>query len=278
MITTDSEFWAQTVGYLSIACWFVVFTPQLYENYSRKNTDGVSVRFLWLWIFGDVTNLLGIVLEDLLVTMLLVAVYYLFSDVLLMGQVYYYRSRYPQSAKEDVLEPTAPNASAWNEQEPETDDEETPLVGKKKHVTSETRRIVSIFKVSSVIFVVCVLAGSAYYFFGGDEKADITHLHLTAQLFGWASALLYCASRIPQIMQNFRKESVEGLSIFMFVFSVLGNLLYCISIFLKSTDRTYLLVNYPWLLGSGGTLFFDFVIFFQFYIYRIRSNSSVDMA
>lgn len=159
---------------------------------------------------------------------LLVAVYYLFSDVLLMGQVVYYRNRYPQAAKEDVLEPTAPNASAWNDQEPVTDDEETPLVGKKKQATPETRRIVRIFKVSSVVFVVGILAGSAYYFFGGDEKADTTHLHLTAQLFGWASALLYCLSRIPQIMQNFRKESVEGLSIFMFVFSVLGNLFYCI--------------------------------------------------
>lgn len=42
---------------------------QLYENYRLKNTDGVSVQFLLLWIFGDIFNLLGVILEDLLVTM-----------------------------------------------------------------------------------------------------------------------------------------------------------------------------------------------------------------
>lgn len=42
---------------------------QLYENYKRQNTDGVSVPFLILWIFGDLFNLLGVILENLLVTM-----------------------------------------------------------------------------------------------------------------------------------------------------------------------------------------------------------------
>lgn len=44
---------------------------QLYENYRLKNTDGVSVQFLLLWIFGDIFNLLGVILEDLLVTMVI---------------------------------------------------------------------------------------------------------------------------------------------------------------------------------------------------------------
>lgn len=41
---------------------------QLYENYRRKNTDGVSIPFLLLWIFGDIFNLLGAILEHLMLT------------------------------------------------------------------------------------------------------------------------------------------------------------------------------------------------------------------
>lgn len=40
------------------------------------------------------------------------------------------------------------------------------------------------------------------------------------------------------------------------------------SIFLNSLEIDYLIKNMPWWLGSGGTLVFDFTIFFQFYIYR----------
>jgi uncharacterized protein with PQ loop repeat len=73
-----------------------------------------------------------------------------------------------------------------------------------------------------------LLLGSAYYFFWSGRKIDVEQLHLIPQLLGWGSAILYCASRIPQIMQNFKNESVEGLSLTMFVFSVVGNITYCL--------------------------------------------------
>ncbi|KAF9351908.1 hypothetical protein BGX26_010161 [Mortierella sp. AD094] len=85
---------------------------------------------------------------------------------------------------------------------------------------------------------------------------------------GWGSAILYLGSRTPQIYKNWRLQSCEGLSILMFMFSVLGNVFYVASIFLNSMDRDYLIQNMPWWLGSGGTLIFDFMIFGQFYLYR----------
>ncbi|KFH66988.1 hypothetical protein MVEG_07512 [Podila verticillata NRRL 6337] len=54
----------------------------------------------------------------------------------------------------------------------------------------------------------------------------------------------------------------------MFLFSVMGNGLYVASIFLNSTERSYLIRNMPYWLGSSGTLTFDFTIFIQFYLYR----------
>lgn len=39
-------------------------------------------------------------------------------------------------------------------------------------------------------------------------------------------------------------------------------------ILFHSLDERYILTNLPWLIGSLGTLAEDFVIFFQFHLYR----------
>lgn len=79
-------------------------------------------------------------------------------------------------------------------------------------------------------------------------------------VFGWGSAALYLGSRVPQIYKNWRLQSCEGLSMFMFLFSVMGNGLYVTSIFLNSMEWTYLIRNMPYWLGSTGTLIFDFTV------------------
>ncbi|CAG8626291.1 14381_t:CDS:2, partial [Funneliformis mosseae] len=84
-------------------------------------------------------------------------------------------------------------------------------------------------------------------------------MELLPQMFGWISAFLYLGSRIPQILQNYKSKSTEGLSLAMFCFSLLGNLTYCLSVVLHSTDPEFLLINLSWLIGSGGTMIFDIV-------------------
>ena len=104
---------------------------------------------------------------------------------------------------------------------------------------------------------------------GSEEEDKTGFIHVWMPLIlGWGSAILYLGSRIPQIYKNWRLKSCEGLSIMMFMFSVFGNVFYVASIFLNSLEIDYLIKNMPWWLGSGGTLVFDFTIFFQFYIYR----------
>ncbi|KAG2236248.1 hypothetical protein INT48_008608 [Thamnidium elegans] len=262
-----SELLARLFGYFSIACWIVVFTPQFYENYKLQNTDGVSVTFLTLWILGDILNLFGIILQNLLFTMLLLALYYLMADCILMGQVFYYRKYGVKHHIEEVVVTDNCGASSYEPIATET----TGLLNTVEKKPN-TRFLVRLFSISSIIIWSALLGGSALFFFHPGQNIDWSQLQLVPQLFGWGSAVLYCCSRIPQIMQNFRNESVEGLSLVMFIFSVVGNLTYCVSIVLESTDPTYLLINYPWILGSGGTLFFDFTIFFQFYMYRKRTD------
>ncbi|KAI9765492.1 MAG: hypothetical protein M1840_007318 [Geoglossum simile] len=78
-------------GSISVACWVVVFSPQIIENFTRGSADGLSMVFLIVWLAGDVFNILGAVLQGVLPTMVILAVYYTFADIVLVGQCFYYR-------------------------------------------------------------------------------------------------------------------------------------------------------------------------------------------
>ncbi|CAG7925517.1 unnamed protein product [Penicillium olsonii] len=78
-------------GSISIACWVVVFSPQIIENFRRGSADGLSLLFLVVWLAGDVFNILGAVMQGVLPTMIILAVYYTLADIVLLGQCFYYR-------------------------------------------------------------------------------------------------------------------------------------------------------------------------------------------
>jgi solute carrier family 66 (lysosomal lysine-arginine transporter), member 1 len=76
---------------ISIACWVVVFSPQIIENFRRGSADGLSIVFLVVWLLGDLFNIIGAVLQGVLPTMIILALYYTLADIVLVSQVFYYR-------------------------------------------------------------------------------------------------------------------------------------------------------------------------------------------
>ncbi|KAI4195222.1 MAG: hypothetical protein LQ346_003499 [Caloplaca aetnensis] len=93
---------------ISIACWIVVFSPQIIENFRRQSAEGLSVVFIIIWLLGDVFNILGAVLQSVLPTMIILAVYYTFADIILLGQCFYYRGftlsdAQPPSSDEEAI-------------------------------------------------------------------------------------------------------------------------------------------------------------------------------
>jgi uncharacterized protein with PQ loop repeat len=127
---------------------------------------------------------------------------------------------------------------------------------------------------SIVLPVIFVLAcGALGYVFSDntelpsepDQKVD-----MLPQVLGYISAALYLGARIPQIFQNYRRQSVEGLSLLFFIFSVLGNVTYAGQILIYRADSHWVMLYLSWLLGSLGTVIEDAFIFFQFYIYSRR--------
>lgn len=80
-------------GSISIACWIIVFTPQLYENFRRQSAEGLSLTFIVLWLLGDIFNVIGAVLQHVLPTMTILAVYYTLADIVLLIQCLVYNRR-----------------------------------------------------------------------------------------------------------------------------------------------------------------------------------------
>ncbi|KAJ5182885.1 PQ loop repeat protein [Penicillium capsulatum] len=109
-------------GSISIACWVVVFSPQIIENFRRGSADGLSLLFLIIWLAGDVFNILGAVLQGVLPTMIILAVYYTLADIVLLGQCFYYRGF---NIREEFSSPSAEPAQATGAPANEDDVEST---------------------------------------------------------------------------------------------------------------------------------------------------------
>ncbi|KAI8077001.1 PQ loop repeat-domain-containing protein [Thamnidium elegans] len=263
----DNTFASSLAGYLSILCWLIVFTPQLLENYKRKSGDGLSMTFLVIWLAGDVFNLLGVIMQDLLVTMFVLALYYTVADMGLIWQVIYYQR---QHLDEEILTEET-SGLIGSSSSPSYDSTTTSATtGPIKNQAKKTRLLnwISACAIVLVTVISCYTYYNAHWNRTDDGDDDNNRLNWLPQTMGWTSAVLYVGSRIPQILKNWRNKSTEGLSFGMFICAVMGNVLYTSSIFLKSMETSYILTNLSWIVGSTGTLVFDFIIFVQFFVYE----------
>ncbi|OTB06790.1 hypothetical protein M426DRAFT_9222 [Hypoxylon sp. CI-4A] len=256
-LNLDVEAISGICGSISIAAWVVVFSPQIIENFRRSSADGLSVPFIILWLLGDVFNILGSVLQGVLPTMLILAVYYTIADFVLLAQCFYYKGFTwkddvppPQSKPSRapaVGEPTERTGllnghieegerrdSGWSHLSPAV-----PLVSEAPATPPPPpTRLQSIVWNSVAILMVCV-AGVLGWILSRQYSTDqpnspsdvLPNFDVWGQVFGWFCALLYLGSRLPQLLLNWRRKSTEGVSILFFLFACLGNLTYVLSIF-----------------------------------------------
>lgn len=65
----DLDAMSGIAGSISIACWVVVFSPQIIENFRRSSAEGLSIAFIIIWLAGDIFNIAGALLQGVLPTM-----------------------------------------------------------------------------------------------------------------------------------------------------------------------------------------------------------------
>lgn len=246
--------------------------PQLIENYRQGSAEGISLLFLIVWFIGDVTNLAGAVWAGLVPTVIALAVYFCFADLILISQCVYYNllnarrlRKMSQNTVESVEQPLLRRSSSY-EYSRRRRRSSLGLPGSHRRSSASRRRssLAAImeeetgsrawFKNSFSIFLVCA-AGTAGWAIAWksnvwhpapEERGDAgqgTSMVLGAQILGYISAVCYLGARIPQIIKNQRDRSCEGLSLLFFLLSLLGNLTYGAGVSLISLLPLYQLLR-----------------------------------
>lgn len=310
-LNLDVEAISGICGSISIACWVVVFSPQIIQNFQRSSADALSIQFIIVWLLGDVFNIIGAVLQGVLPTMIILAVYYTIADIVLLCQCFYYRGFTWHDAPPPAPKPTAPAPGEANERtgllsnnnaQERRDSDWSGLSPAVPHIAEGSVRrqptALQTFAWNSIIVLMVIAAGVLGWFLGrkatggkdhdkgGDE--DTLHFNVMGQFFGYLCTVAYIASRLPQLILNWRRKTTEGLSMLFFLFACLGNITYVLSIFAYEPKchhgghckpgeaghiyGRYILVNLSWLAGSLVTLLLDLGVFAQYFIYSKPDN------
>ncbi|MBW0527812.1 hypothetical protein O181_067527 [Austropuccinia psidii MF-1] len=291
-------------GNLSQLFWLIAQIPQILKNYKTKSIEGLSFYFLLNWILGDLSNLIGCLLTNQLKFQRNLAIYFISIDLILILQFLIYKNKNNSTTTNITSNITTINSSSssnlTSNHQP-TSNLHSKSISNSNSITNLKPNLNRSTAPLTLLSLFTFFKFNLIY-----KNHNILHHHLNSQFVSqawidsslnnapdssfnssnsfnsnwkiilgrtsaWSCCLLYLTSRLPQIWKNYRRQSVQGLSILLFVMAFFGNLTYLISILtspLIKSNPNHLINLIPYLLGSGGTLSFDLIIFIQSQIYR----------
>lgn len=255
--------------------------PQLIEQWRLQSAEGIAIGFISIWFLGDVLNLIGSIWAGLLPEVIFLAIWFCIADSLMIFSYIYYTRIFPKHHRRRSSHRKHSHNSSHEVHESSLGQENAPLLRRRSSTLTDIameQPYKNVF-VSYVLPILFVLgAGTLGYFLSGSSSGpseDNKPMTLGPQIVGYLSAFLYLGARIPQIIQNHKRRSVEGLSLLFFLLSTLGNITYAGQILFYRSDSQYILLNLSWLLGSIGTILEDIFIFLQFYMYKDSKHEAV---
>jgi uncharacterized protein with PQ loop repeat len=216
---------AYSLSIASLVFYSIVYVPQFLVIYKSKSSSGISLWMLLLWTQADVLSLIGTIVLHMYTNIIMISWYHFMVGVLMIVFVLYYRDKYNDNYE-------------------------------------NTQRFTKEYKIqvlSTIIFictntVICVIL-----------NVIITRSHdLIGEVIGWITTVFYIVGRFPQMWLNYKNKSTEGLSILMYVFTILGNATYTAVITL---DNETIQSNMPWIVSSVVMIVLDLYIIYQHYYY-----------
>ena len=211
-IVLDSQSVSGITGSISIACWIIVFAPQIYENFKRKSLEGLSLTFIVLWLAGDVFNVLGAVLQGVLPTMIILAVYYTLADIVLLWQCLAYGDgKNPDlihlspanPLNEDVLETAMSNEERHNRRRNQgntTEDLESSTTSVDSSISKSSSSQFQSFLINTLMVTLVIASGVIGWYISyikeskhhskhpGKHNPEELIFDPLAQIFGWLCA------------------------------------------------------------------------------------------
>lgn len=225
---------------ISLVFYSIVYFPQFYEIFKTKSSNGISIWTLILWTQADALSLFGTILLYLPLNFIIIAWYHFLIGVVLIITILIYRKTDKQFIKKNI------------KQEIESCNNNTIKI--EDDVNDNDRNMIEIY--ASLIFIfINVLVGALLNGIVKEQYHDI------GSTFAWATMILYLVGRFPQIYTTWKMRSTEGLSLLMYIFTILGNGFY-IGVILVSPE--YLTENIPWLITSIFSILLDFIVVYFF--------------
>jgi len=222
---------------------------------------------LVVWLTGDITNLLGCVLTQQLPVQLYTAIYFCFIDVIMVSQWVYY-------TKINPLEKSTAPLIQTHEITPRylfiyflvvINLLSFPILFRNMNPPELNNRNRELLQFPSLEPVNHTAANC--------ELRALEALAPWVKIFGdvcaWVSALLYFFARVPQIYLNYKRRTVEGLSMLMFGMINVANIFYgtYMILLLKEFKEKFWISDFPFLLGSLGAVFTNTIILIQWGYY-----------
>ncbi|EJS42224.1 YDR352W [Saccharomyces arboricola H-6] len=263
-------------GSLSFFASVVSLFPQIIETYRDKTVDGLSPYFLLAWLCGDITSLIGARLTGQLLFQILLAIYFLLNDSFVCGQYYYYGVVHQNKLAtighepKPLLPELAENGELLRE-------EEDIIRGSSAGSHRSSRRRSAIMAALAITQTISAATASPISVTSqagppGDSFPDHSKISQLGTILSWMGAFFYVGARIPQLIKNYNRKSTDGLSPFLFATTLLCNITYNMSIFtscqfLTSQNKREFVINeLPFIFGSAGTIAFDLIYFYQYYV------------
>ncbi|XP_076472398.1 lysosomal amino acid transporter 1 homolog [Babylonia areolata] len=265
-IHTPLQWVSFAIGLASIAFWLGVLLPQIVENCKNMNcVASISAGLLLSWIFGDTTNLVGAFLTKQGLIQVLLGVWFVLTDLLLMGQLFYYHCVFKRRHREANL-----------------GDETKRLVLCLMGMMCMSAAFSGIQSPAGLERGPRAPVGRQLLSIDPEEALESQPFfkdstEILGYILGIVSSIAYFTSRSFQIYKNYTQRNVKGLSTVTFVMAILGNLLYGLAIVLYSVEKHYTLMHLPWLVGSWGIMFMDLTIVIQIKRYSKEEVQTLDV-
>ncbi len=241
-IVIDAQAVSLGITGLSLACWIIVFAPQIYENFrqSFRKVYRFSLSFFSLPVISSM--FLGSILQEVLPTMIILAITHLGRHSLvvlaMLGVWTWWKCRTPFT----YLQPTRNEDVCSKQRFQEVWRSWRRISVDSLSKANQYRR--PIWERSALKTLVdCPgnVAGLVGWYISYVQERTIskstpwkTRKKTTRDpwlnSFGWLCAVFYLGSRIPQILLNYQRKSCEGISFMFFLFACLSNLTYVLSI------------------------------------------------
>ncbi|NBP00059.1 MAG: PQ-loop repeat-containing protein [Proteobacteria bacterium] len=91
-------------------------------------------------------------------------------------------------------------------------------------------------------------------------------------IIGWVATVVYVVGRFPQLILNHKTKSTEGLSVWMYILTMAGNMSYLLSIVVYSQEPYYIRTNLPWIILTVLLFFLDVVVLVQIAMYKKQAE------